>query len=356
MLLFIYYIFSLIFVQGCITYLAEERDTVSDAKFNAIIKYFGSVQDSILSLIQATTGGNDWFIFYDVVQTTGTTNAGLFLFFMGFFHIALLNVLTGIFVENAMELAKPDPFSQALEQQERDLTQAEELKIACNDLTSAKSSSIQPEDFERAINHGKLRAHLKVLGLDIKDARKFFTTITAASGQDELDIDMFVNGCMKLKGNASAIELQSLICEARQTAKDVHKLVRHNRNLLQSMNRGSEQRVDKDTFCSKDSTSSSIPPPRALRTQAEGESYSSSEQAVSSVSKGAHPFTWQDSRSRSSLLTSDHGSDPLSMSQSSVSDADHPGCEWRDSTMAVPHPGRPPMQSPRSSCSGRQSL
>ena len=33
----------------------------------------------------------------------------------------------------------------------------------------------------------------KVLGLDIKDARKFFTTITAASGQDELDIDILLD-------------------------------------------------------------------------------------------------------------------------------------------------------------------
>jgi len=249
MLMFIYYIFSLIFVQGCITHLGSvKEEDHNPAEFAQIMKYFGSVQESILALIQATTGGNDWHVIYDAVSITGPTNSMLFLFFMGFFHIAVLNVLTGIFVENAMKLAQPDPFTAALQQRQNEMLEAEELKEVCRGLQGTESGTISLEDFQREIHHGKLRTHLRVLGLDIKDTHKFFSILSFASGQEKVDIDMFVNGCMKLKGYATAIDLQSLLCETRQTTKDIQRLLDKACAGLSTTNVGwgSEMRIEED--------------------------------------------------------------------------------------------------------------
>lgn len=220
MLLFIFYIFSLIFVQGTITYLLDNPEVISSDSHTNISKHFGSVQEAIMSLVKATTGGNDWDVFYETLVLTGTMNAALFIFFIGFFQIALLNVLTGIFVENAMKLAQPDPYTQALNDRKRDLQEAEELKEVCaSSLDKNKSGKVSPEDFEKEIHHGRLRAHLRVLGLDIKEPRKFYSILRSASGSDHVDIDSFVAGCMKLKGFATAIDLQSLMCETREVGK-----------------------------------------------------------------------------------------------------------------------------------------
>jgi hypothetical protein len=232
MLSFIFYIFSLIFVQGFITYLLEEKDDMDPAALARVMKYFGSVEASILTLIQATTGGNDWGMFYDTVSMSGTINSALFIFFIGFFHVALLNVLTGVFVEHAMELAKPDPYALALEQRKRELEEAEELRQACHSLHTVRKSTrngmgtyITSDDFEREILHGPLRAHLRVLGLDIKDARSFYGILAAANGGKDVEIDTFVSECMKLKGFATAIDMQNMMCEHRESIKDVRKLV-----------------------------------------------------------------------------------------------------------------------------------
>merc|ERR1740138_1608490 len=48
MLLFIYYIFSLIFVQGCITYLVNSEQSESPmhaSEYSLLMKYFGSVEE-----------------------------------------------------------------------------------------------------------------------------------------------------------------------------------------------------------------------------------------------------------------------------------------------------------------------
>lgn len=227
MLLFIFYIFSLIFVQGCITFLLNSEQSESPmhaSEYSLLMKYFGSVEECIMTLIQATTGGNDWSVFYDALSPSGTSNCALFIFFIGFFQIALLNVLTGIFVENAMKLAQPDPYTVALEQRKMELLEAAELRHVCRDLENPHSGKISPEDFEKGFHSGKLRAHLRVLGLDIKDTQKFFSVLSATSGENEIDIETFVNGCMKLKGQATAIDLQSLWCETREALMEIQKL------------------------------------------------------------------------------------------------------------------------------------
>lgn len=154
----------------------------------------------------------------------GTANAPCLYSSLVFFQIALLNVLTGIFVENAMKLAQPDPYTQALETRKKEFIEAAELRSFCSGLS--QSGSITLQDFEREMAEGDLRAHLHVLGLEIKDPKKFFDILQATNDKPALDIDTFVHGCMKLKGYATAVDLQSLMCETRKAAQDVSRMAK----------------------------------------------------------------------------------------------------------------------------------
>merc|ERR1712176_617369 len=70
MLLFLFYVFALIFIQGLSAYVADSWP-LPDDEVNDIRHYFGSVMKSILSLYMAVTGGNDWYVFYNVIQLAG---------------------------------------------------------------------------------------------------------------------------------------------------------------------------------------------------------------------------------------------------------------------------------------------
>jgi hypothetical protein len=226
MLTFIFYIFSLIFVQGTIGFMLEHKEDLGNPDYADLQRYFGSVQEGMLSLLKATTGGMDWEVFYDSMLLSGTSNALCFILFIAFFQISLLNVLTGIFVENAMKLAQPDPYTRALEQRKAEILEADELRHACKRLDKGHSGYISAEEFESEIQHGKLRAHLRVLGLDMRDPRKFFCALQYASGQTDVDIDAFVTGCLKLKGPASSIDLQSLIADTHLVDENQRDLKR----------------------------------------------------------------------------------------------------------------------------------
>ena len=62
---------------------------------------FGSVQKGMLSLYMATSGGNDWSYYYNMLAQTGEMTAALFIFYTAFNFFGTLNILTGLFVDKA---------------------------------------------------------------------------------------------------------------------------------------------------------------------------------------------------------------------------------------------------------------
>jgi len=219
LLAFIFYLFALFFVQGLTSYLLDHADETSPERKQQLLLAFGSVESAMLSLYKSVTGGADWQEFFDnpgsvqMLEGTGFVNKLFFVFFIFFIQIALLNILTGIFVENAMKLAQPDRDSLAFERRKRDVAESEELTRLCMQVDTNNSGTISAEEFY-AMNR-KMRNYFAVMGLDITDAECFFEMLAALHDDQEVDIPTFVTGCMKLKGTATSLDLQRLMFETK---------------------------------------------------------------------------------------------------------------------------------------------
>jgi len=221
MLITVFFIFALIFVQGAATFLISMGDDASSVIVTNTQDAFGSVQIAMISMFMVCTGGEDWKIFYDLIKEAGTLHAAIFLFYVAFVQIAVLNILTGVFVENALKLAQPDREAMALEHRKLELEEANALRNICKEFDVTGSGTIKAIDFYRQVANEKLKACLRVLGLNIRDAQLFFQMLSTTS--DEVDIDEFVNGCMKLKGAATSIDLQSVLFQTRL----IHRTQQH---------------------------------------------------------------------------------------------------------------------------------
>jgi len=227
MLVIVFYIFGLVFVQGAATYLLNNGADIDSESLVKIHRTFGSVQRAMLSLYKATTGGSDWENLFDspLIESMGWLNVALFIFLIAFIQVALLNILTGVFVENALKLAQPDRDTLALEHRRKELVESQELREICMAMDRNESGTIDPQEFFASFRAGKLRAHLEVLGLHIKDADVFFQLLMAENDttEQELDIDEFVAGCMRLRGSATSLDLQTVLhCIKVQTSRFKH--------------------------------------------------------------------------------------------------------------------------------------
>merc|ERR1712060_836182 len=81
--------------------------------------------------------------------------------------------------------------------------------------------------FLQFMENDRFRFYFSARGLDINDTETFFKMLASCTGSDEVDIDTFVRGCMKMKGQASSIDVQMLLYECkhiRRAQQDFYQL------------------------------------------------------------------------------------------------------------------------------------
>merc|ERR1711879_133637 len=61
----------------------------------------------------------------------------------------------------------------------------------------------------------KCKYFFELRGLSLKDAEMFFTLMKAVTGEGEVDIALFVAGCMRMRGAASSMDLHAMSFELK---------------------------------------------------------------------------------------------------------------------------------------------
>eukprot|EP00931_Biecheleriopsis_adriatica_P003954 TRINITY_DN10569_c0_g2_i1.p1 TRINITY_DN10569_c0_g2~~TRINITY_DN10569_c0_g2_i1.p1 ORF type:complete len:718 (+),score=127.25 TRINITY_DN10569_c0_g2_i1:74-2227(+) len=212
LMLFLLYVSALVFAQGFASLMASAElpeDELLNVKQN-----FGSVSTSMLSLYMAVTGGNDWSVYYDMIRQTGSFYEVLFLLYTFFSVFALFNIMTGIFVERAMQASIPDRDEMIFEAQKKLQQQVEEFRSLCVKLDTDESGKISEEEFKEHMKNPFMISYMSQVGLELHDVQHFFKVV--ASDAEEVDIDHFVEGCMAMKGSATALDVHKQIYESRK--------------------------------------------------------------------------------------------------------------------------------------------
>merc|ERR1719245_2431398 len=171
MLAIVFYMFSLFFVQNAALYFQEYGEQ------NELMDMYGSVQKAMLTLYQACSGGEDWSRSFTVISMTGAMSTVLFLFFITFSNIALLNIITGIFVDSAMQNLAPDRETMAKRHHEDLVMDSKELERLSHQVDSDASGRLSKEQFEDLLRIGRIPLFLQMLGLDMRHVRAFFDAL-----------------------------------------------------------------------------------------------------------------------------------------------------------------------------------
>merc|ERR1712048_1314425 len=104
MLLFIY-VFAMILTQA----VGGFKETNGCADAPDLCEYWGGLFVSMLSLFKAIAGGISWHeILVPLQKNLDATWVMVFLFYVVFLYFAVLNVITGVFCESAIQSAKSD--------------------------------------------------------------------------------------------------------------------------------------------------------------------------------------------------------------------------------------------------------
>merc|ERR1712125_121703 len=114
-----------------------------------------------------------------------------------------------------MKLAQPDHDALALQERKQQLKEKNELLRVCKEMDINQDGYLDKNEFARYLKHGKLGAYLSVLGLDIREAEVFLKVLTKAAADAPIHIEDFVEGCLRMKGTATSLDMQALIFETK---------------------------------------------------------------------------------------------------------------------------------------------
>ena len=175
---------------------------------------------SMLTLFSSITGGVNWA---DCLEPLTQISEGLqwiFIAYISFTYFAVLNVITGVFCNSAIENAQRDPdlvVHTTLASKQRYTKKLEKIFKA---LDFDSSSGITLVELESLMQNEKLIAFFEAMDLEACDAWALFKLIDT-DGTQVIDVDEFVQGCLRLKGSAKSLDFATMLSESRWLRKSM---------------------------------------------------------------------------------------------------------------------------------------
>lgn len=222
LLMMIIYLCGMLFAQLSDEHL-KGKDKSDDIE--KLELYWGSLSKSLFTLFKCVTGGVSWEEATYSLSDVHWGCVALFLCYFIFTYFAVLNVVTAVFCQSAIDSAAHDYdlVVQAHLQDKEAYTQ--KLKALFRDLDGDDSGEVDIREFEAHLRDGKVQAYLQSLELSTNDIWRLFRLLDENDSQ-VIDLNEFLTGCFKLRGPAKAIEVAEMMYEMRHTRKKLFSFIR----------------------------------------------------------------------------------------------------------------------------------
>mmetsp|Transcript_63629 Transcript_63629/g.197463 ORF Transcript_63629/g.197463 Transcript_63629/m.197463 type:complete len:649 (-) Transcript_63629:101-2047(-) len=223
MLAIIIYVFAICFTTSASEHLRSHEGSNS-AGLSEVHRQFGSLGRTVYSLVQAMLGGVSWGVCCDALLTIDWFSGALFFFYVAFTILAVMNIITGVFVDNAVETARTQ--RDFLIQKEMELKEkyAQEMRDLFMEMDKDGSGTIGLEEINEYLEDPRVQGYFAALGLDPNDTERLFKLIDD-DGSGDVDVGEFLDGCLRLKGQARSIDIYSLMHDMKLLDGKVDEMV-----------------------------------------------------------------------------------------------------------------------------------
>eukprot|EP00930_Biecheleria_cincta_P057825 TRINITY_DN4369_c0_g1_i1.p1 TRINITY_DN4369_c0_g1~~TRINITY_DN4369_c0_g1_i1.p1 ORF type:complete len:695 (+),score=128.58 TRINITY_DN4369_c0_g1_i1:148-2232(+) len=202
-------VFGVFFTDGAVAFLMSSAKGLHSAQQEEVKHLFGSVPVATVTLYMAVSGGVDWGDIWKALGPLPWEYAAGFLTFMTFTIFALFNVVTSVFVETAMQRSQNDRDLLVQQEMEHKMEFVDTMQRVFEELDVDSSGSLTLDEFEAQLDDEHILSFMSTLELDIDQVRTLLTLLDR-DGSGSVDIEEFVEGCLRLKGGAKAMDMAIL--------------------------------------------------------------------------------------------------------------------------------------------------
>jgi hypothetical protein len=219
MLMIINFTSSIVFTFYVTDFLKSEGTVARECA-----THFGTLLTSMYTLFHSMLNGISWHLVADSLLEVPSLRwlAMFYILYMSFTMLAVLNIITGVFVDRAVETAKTQ--REFLVQKEMELKEKwlAEMRSLFEEMDTDGSGTVNLDEVSTFFEDPRVQSYFQALGLDATDAQRLFTLLDEYD-TGEVDVSTFLDGCLRLKGVARSIDVYALMWEHKKFTRVVDK-------------------------------------------------------------------------------------------------------------------------------------
>lgn len=207
------YVFAIVITKGAADWLLPaqaDNANLFDASYARVQLSWGSVPKAMYTLLMSITGGVSWGEPAGDAQPLGLPYFACFLFFIFFCFFSVLNIVTGLFVDGAIQQASND---RASVQQRAEIKKKQTMNSileVLREIDVDNSHFISKEEWYNALKDDSIVPMLDSLEITTTDAEHLWNLLDRNS-DGVIEIHEFVEGMSKFKGAATGIDMHMVL-------------------------------------------------------------------------------------------------------------------------------------------------
>lgn len=202
-----------VFAMGLTQEVADFRMSSghTDEELKDLIFYYGSIDRSMLALFMSISGGLSWGdAMFPLRDWHFNSLQVIFVLYVASMVFAVLNVLTGVFVNSASSAAA----------EEKEKTILATLRGIFSDVDKDGSGNLSADEFDELLTHKDMGICLQSLDIPPSEAHHLFALFDV-DGSGNIEVEEFLAGCNHMQGSLKAIDFASYHAEFHTLQADL---------------------------------------------------------------------------------------------------------------------------------------
>lgn len=241
-LLMLMFMFGMAFMQLSLTHLQDQQQKgipIDIEDDNSLPNNFGGMWRTIYTLYKSILGGMDWgdaagplMEIHPAPLPQGLVGI-LYCTYIGFASLCVLNIVTGVFVDNANRIIQNDMEHMIMEEMETETKWKADvgnvfLKAAGVQDTgqSTKDVALTLHQFKNFIKDKAIQAYLRKMGLNVDNHNaKHLFSLLDFDQNGSLHLTEFVEGCSEVVGTARQLDIARLKYDSKAMRKQLAQIL-----------------------------------------------------------------------------------------------------------------------------------
>jgi len=205
-------------------YLSEvDAATLSqdDAKLNLVQNLnmkFGSMYKSMCYLFEGISGGDPWTSLSKELKQIGEGVYMVFVLYIVFVTLGVLNIVTGFFVDNTIEASNNAKDEILRRAQERKSAMIEVIGELFHRMDDDDSGMLSWPELQNHLHDEELQEYFLVLDMHPSEAKDLFHLLDI-NGTGQVSIDDFTDGCLKIMGTPRNLDICACLFQGKKILK-----------------------------------------------------------------------------------------------------------------------------------------